>query len=186
VNARVAAALLLLFATGCSTSKPPAAPSLLSDQTVESRDGSLTGRIPRGWFPAAEESLATGAILWLMREDLAAGVAVTELHLDAAATALVRDRGISALGAASRSLRGLRPDKEGLEEIEIGGNRYCAYSVNDAGGARRGRVVVFERGKKFYECELVLLRPAAGTLLESVERLQEAFVEALKAPATSS
>lgn len=184
------AASLCVLVLGCSSSKPTSAVSLLSEETVTSRDGRLAGRIPLGWFSAAEESLAAAAELWLVRDDLGAGIAVTELQLDAAATRLVRERGPGALASASRSLRGLPPVPDGTPCREIGENGTCGYVVTDAAGTPRSRVLVFTRGERFYECELLFLggaNPAAAApALEEAYRLQEAFVEALKAPATSS
>ncbi len=91
-------ALILAFlAAACASSLPYSADYPLTDATLTSRDGVLTGRIPLGWFSSTEDSLAEALTAWLIKEDYSAILIVKEIRLDDLASRRVRKEGLRLL-----------------------------------------------------------------------------------------
>ena len=148
---RVHLLLLGLLAVSCASTVPYASDYPLSAELFRTREGGLTGRVPRGWSSQARDTLAPALAAWLLRDDAAASLAFRELKLDAVSARAVEDEGPAFLARLSA---GMLPGGAGGAErrvFEIGGRKFCAYETGE-GGSRR-RIVVFGSAGKFYECE---------------------------------
>ena len=140
------AALLL---ASCAATSPYASDTPMSTGTFRTRDGGLTGRVPRGWSSQAHDSLAPALGAWLLRDDAAASLAFRELALDDLSARAVRDDGLELLARLSAGFRitgTIEP-----KTFESAGKKFCAYETGE--GNSRTRVVVFAARGKYYECE---------------------------------
>lgn len=145
-----AAALCALLLSACAATSPYASDVAMSSGTFRTRDGALTGRLPRGWSSQARDTLAPALGAWLLRDDAAASLAFRELALDDVSSRAVRgDDGLELLARLSAGFR----FKGGVEPktFEAGGRKFCAYETGE--GNARTRVVVFAVRGRYYECE---------------------------------
>jgi hypothetical protein len=146
-----------------------------------SRDGLLTGRVPEGWFSAADDTLGAASAAWFVREDLSASLALNEIAADRLVTERVAHGGlllVARLSAAFRAVPLSAPPPEPLE-FQLAGRAYCSYELGS--GVEKRRIVVFAAKGKYYECEA---RPVKGRWAEEDLRkifsVQQSFLASLR------
>lgn len=153
---------LLLFAS-CKTTAPPYASNYpLSPERFISRDGVLQGRVPEGWFSSMDDTLAPALVVWLVKEDYSAVMAIRKISADNRTKHQIEKEGLNLLAQISFSF-----EKEHSKDViyratptdfSLNGNKFSSYEITD--GELTKRVVVFERKGNFYACEAF---PTKGT-----------------------
>jgi hypothetical protein len=157
VPARIVSVILLAFLlSACGSSLPYATNYPLTADLFHSRDGTLSGKIPQGWFSSSDDTLAPSLLVWITKEDFSATLTVKELHLDRLSTKKVEDSGLKLLAYLSAGLQDeVRLSSDMAiepKEFEIHGRKFCSYELRTTNNATK-RIVVFEAHGKFYECE---------------------------------
>jgi hypothetical protein len=141
----VAALLCAALAFSCAASLPYASDYPLTEQTFRSRDGSFSGKVPRGWFASSGDTVVPAVVAWLVRDDLSAAMGVRELNLDRLSGERVGKDGVQLLARISAGLHeggaGTSTVVSGAREFELRGKKFCGYEI--ASGGKRSRVVVF-------------------------------------------
>jgi hypothetical protein len=147
--------LAALLCISCAASLPYAIDYPLTDQMFRSRDGVFRGRIPRGWFSSADDTLIPAVVAWLVKDDLSAAIGIKELTLDHLSTSRVEKEGLELLAHISAGLH----SSEGAaisaspRSFEMKGTKYCSYEVSIGGSFKR--IVVFTARGRYYECDAV-------------------------------
>ena len=153
-------ALAAFLLASCAASLPYSTDYPLTDRTFMSRNGIFSGKVPRGWFSSAEDSIAPALEAWLIRDDFAATLSVKELKLDRTSAREVAERGLQLLAQLSFAMQRGISDKASMivepREFEMGGIKYCSYEVSDTG--KRKRVVVFSGKGRYFECEAMAVK----------------------------
>ena len=153
VRRNLFSAVLCFFLVSCAATLPYPANYPLTETTVRSRDGILTGKIPGGWYSATEDSLGTGASLILINDNADAVLSIKEIIPDRLTSQRVERDGLTLLanvGLSSRRETGGAATTE-PREFELRGMNYCGYELS--GADTRARVVLFRARGKYYECE---------------------------------
>jgi hypothetical protein len=151
--------LSLFFLAGCS-SVPYEANYPMTDEVVKSLNEDVQIRVPKGWFATTDESNAPNLLVWLVREDYGATMAISEIKADAMTRKQLERRGLEALANVSFALKSERA--KGKTEIvtkprefKVGERKVCSYEYSTDGRKTIIRVVVFDTGKHFYDFAVV-------------------------------
>lgn len=150
---------------------------LESDERV-SRDAAVRYRVPAGWMDAGGESTDARRVVWLVRSDYTASIAVQEIVLDSVAGAVVARGDVCVLAGLVRDAGG-----EGgapPEAFTLDGRRYCAWEGTGGGGAKAVRVVVFVAGTRSYEVRAVGRAGGTRRGAEEVFQAQQKLLESLR------
>ncbi len=140
-------------------------------------------RVPEGWFDTAAGDDSSGTLLWLVRRDYAATMAVRELFLDREALRQIGGGGERTLGEISFGLSARNPSTvilTPLEEVHAVEGEGYAYEQADAGSGDTTRVVVFRMGERAFEVQALLIGGRGGAQRESVFSTQQRFLEAFR------
>jgi len=172
-----------LAAGACLVLAACASPPYSSDLPLEpgervSRDAAMRFRVPAGWIDAGGESADPRRVVWLVRSDYAASIAVQEIVLDSVARAVVARGDVCVLAGLVQDVGGDAGAPP--EAFTLDGRRYCAWEGMGGGGGKAVRVAVFAAGAKSYEVRAVA--PAGGTRrgAEEVFRAQQKLLESLR------
>ena len=173
---RVAAAVMVVLLTGCSAPSRIATPST---PPFFSRDGTFRYHIPKGWFDAPADSLRTNNIIWLLRSDYAATIALSEIETDSTTRLLLRTGGLDRLAQLTMALASggesaLVRKPPGM--FQKNGRTYCSYEVVTSASKDAMRVVLFAAGERVYEVTAVAKGSADW---ERIVSAQQAFLESL-------
>ena len=179
----LASLLSAVLFISCAASLPYGVDYPLTDQTFRSRDGVFSGRVPRGWFSSAGDTLIPAVVAWLIKDDLSATVGVKELSLDSPASLRVEKEGPELLAQLDASLRQGGPDSVQLvvspKVFDMEGKKFCSYEI--FAGGKRTRIVVFSARGRHYECEAVAVkRPASASETIRMFTAQQTFLSSLK------
>lgn len=161
----IAAHLLIvvaLFLPGCAGTSP----SLLHTPYFSSRDGILHYRLPAGWFDATNDSIAAGNAVWLLRQDYAATISVSEVHLDEAARQELDHNGLLGVARLTMALAiSAKPaiTREEPRLFQIGGSEFCSFEYTMPSSGDALRVVLFDTGEKLYEVTALVSGEKRGT-----------------------
>lgn len=150
-------------------------------ETLERRSARspFSYRVPEGWFDASADT--THHLVWLVRADYAATIAVREIRLDPEALQQISDARVLGeltlgLAAGAASTLVLTP----LERVSVrAGEGYAFEQVNtDTGDTTR--VVVLRTESGAYEVQALLVGGRREALREAVFSAQQRFLEALR------
>ena len=149
----IAAVFVLLILASCAGSSPYTSHYSLSTDFFHSHDGTLTGKIPQGWFVSTDDSIVSSLTVWLIREDFSATLLIKELSLDQRTEQQVRQNGLKLLAHVSAGLQTDHGTDTVIDpkEFDIDGKQFCSYETGSMMG--RKRIVVFMARGKYYECE---------------------------------
>jgi hypothetical protein len=151
---------LSFLGIACAVHYPYVSDYPLTPEVFRTRDGTLTGRVPHGWFCSTDDTLAPALIAWLIKDDFSAALSIRELKLDPLTMKSVQDEGLALLASISYGMNGdgisMRDDR--LQEFSYAHQHYVGYEIGS--GIQSRRVVVFSSGGKYYECEI---RAISGT-----------------------
>lgn len=140
-------------------------------------------RVPEGWFDASPGSDSTRNLVWLVRADYAATIAVREIVLDPEARRQVTaaDGRVIAelslgLAAGNASTLILAP----LERVSVPRGEGYAFEQVDTATGDTARVVVLEAGERAFEIHALVVGGGKGVARAGVFSAQQRFVEALR------
>jgi hypothetical protein len=167
---------------GCSSS-PSVTTLTLHSPYFSSRDGNLQYRLPAGWFDATADSQAAGQVIWLLRNDYAATIAVSEIHLDAGARDAIRSDGVMHLAQLSMALASGGASyaiTQQPEELRVNGNLSCVYALTTTPANDRLRVVLLDTGERVYMVTALVPEETKRGGQSEVFIVQDAFVGSLR------
>jgi len=177
------AAVLALLLASCASRVTYPGDFPLSATLFSFRHAPVHGRIPRGWFSPAEDTLAPALAAWLIQADYAASISVRELHLDNRAQKDVGDQGLALLARLSFAFRSTADSAAVVvgepQQFSLAGKDFRAYECRSHGIV--SRIVLFAVGNRYFECEAApangkgTAAPDAGTLF----RIQQSVIGSL-------
>ncbi len=182
---RLFQALLLttvVLIAGCATA-PPASNVVLNTPYASSRDGALRYRLPAGWFDATADTQGAGHVIWLLRNDYAATIAVNEIHLDGAAREALRSGGVIRLANLSMALAAGGSSYTVVqqpEEMQVNGRplSVCALTTTPANDILR--VVLVDTGGKVYSITALVPGETKRGDQSEIFSVQDALVGSLR------
>jgi hypothetical protein len=167
---------------GCA-SGPYSAAVPLSAEEYRSPRVPFSYRVPEGWFNTSPGEDSTRNLVWLVRGDYGATMAVREIVLDSEARRQLADDGERVIAELSLGLATGSPSTlvlTPLERVPVPrGKGYAFEQVNTATGDTT-RVVVFESDGRTFEVQALLVGRGNDAARESVFSAQRRFVEALR------
>src|SRR5512140_303928 len=192
VRARAVAFSIILVCivaglAGCAGSTPPSA--LLRSAYLTARDGLLQYRCPIGWFDATADSQAAGHLVWLLRNDYSATIAVQELHMGPGAWEEIRTGGIMHLADVTMALAaGGKPYlvERRPEPLSMNGWRGCTYELTTSSGGDILRVTLVDGGKSLYMVTALGSGDTQRGQRDALRSAQDAFLSSLRWNSTSS
>jgi hypothetical protein len=172
---------LSLLLCSCASRSPLIVTYPLLETTIRSQDGVFTGQVPRGWRAPGGDTIPEGSTVWLLREDIAAALAVKEINLDRASTQKIKEKGLRLLAELSLSFRedvnsGAR--KPSISEFDLNEKKCFGYELRGAEKEWKS-VVVFALKSRYYECE-AFANSSAPDDTKTVLSAQQAFVSSLR------
>ncbi len=166
---------------GCAGSASPLVS--LQPQYLTSRNGALQYRCPVGWFDATADTQAAGHVIWLLRNDYGATIAVSGLYLDAAAREEVRAGGMARLAELTMTLAaGGKPYvvERSPEALSMNGWRGCTYELATSPDGDLLRVALVDGGKSLYMVTALCTDDAQRGQREAMRGAQDAFLSSLR------
>lgn len=157
----------------------------LTDQTFQSSDGALKGRVPQGWFVSTDRELVPHLAAWLIRDDYAASLTFQEIMIDQNTERWIEKNGLVLLAEVSFRLKQAEQPTAQMvmppSEFSIQGKEFCRYEyVSEKDGAPIG-VVVFRLRTRFFESVVL---PTGNALsqqqLQQLLNVQEAILASIQ------
>ena len=146
--------LLCLLAASCAA-PPPRVDVPLTEQSFQSADGLLQGRVPKGWFVSTDNEIAPQLLAWLTREDYAATLAFQEIFLDRDAANRIGNKGLSLLAELSFRLKVAEEPGAIMasppREFSLRGKNFCGYEYLPGVQRPPRGVVVFRIRDRCFE-----------------------------------
>lgn len=147
--------LCVLLPAGCA-SVPYESNYPMTDEVVTSLNDDLKLKVPKGWFATTDESNAPNLLVWLVREDYGATMAISEVKADASTRMQLERKGLEALAAISFALKTERAKGKAelvtkAKEFKLNDRKFCSYEYSTDGRKTIVRVVVFDTGKHLYD-----------------------------------
>ncbi len=157
----------------------------LTDETFQSADGVLHGRVPKGWFVSTDIEVAPHLSSWLVREDYAATLAFQEIFPDRDAANHIDKVGLSMLAELSFRLKQAEEPNAQItslpREFTVQGKSFCRYEyVHDKQGVPRGVAVFAIRNRYFESVALPTKDTFSRHQLMGLFNLQEAVLGSLE------
>lgn len=148
-----------------------------------SSDGALRYRVPVGWFDAQDDARMHNAVIWLVRNDYASTISISEVHLDSAAKTNLQAEGLLklasltlSLSAGEQSANVLRPP----QRFTTNGMEWCAYELITASTRDTLRVVLARTDSRLYDITALVSGGHDGVLCHEVFSVQQRVLESLK------
>ena len=179
---RAALAATAGFLAGCSSLSPVPSPTLHSP-LLTSGDGAFQYRLPDGWFDATADTQAAGHVVWLLRNDYEATIAVSELHLDARARDAIRSAGVMGLAQLSMAFAAGQASYTVTQqpgELRVNGRPSCVYALVTAPAHDTVRVVLVDTGIHVYMVTALVVGATKGDDPQRIFGDQDAFVASLR------
>jgi hypothetical protein len=151
--------IIILFFAGCA-SVPYESNYPMTAEVVSSLNDDVRLRVPKGWFATTDETNAPNLLVWLVREDYGATMAISEIKADANTRTQMDKKGLEALAAISFALKAERAKGKAElvtkpREFKLNGREYCSYEYSIDSRKTLIRVVVFNTGKHLYDFAVV-------------------------------
>jgi hypothetical protein len=173
---------LLVALQGCSTT-PEVTGRAFHPEVLLAADGQLRYRIPEGWLDGSRDPQGAGHLIWLVRGDYNATIAVDAVHLDARASAALAGNGLLEVAGLQLGLESATGAYEVMQQPELGavnGKKVCSYAVRIGSGADVKRTMLVSAGGTLYAVH-ALVTPKLGTdETAQVYALQSGFVAVMK------
>jgi hypothetical protein len=159
IRSKIFISVLALLLTGCAGLRYPADKQLMSE-TAAATNGDFGLRVPMGWFNSTDSKAAPGILIWLVKKDYSASLALTEIHTDEIGLKQIKTEGLHAVAEISLSVKKEIAQQEPLlvgnfENFSLDDKDFCSYEYTTDKGYSKERVVVFTLGKKWYELAAV-------------------------------
>jgi hypothetical protein len=170
---------------GCA-SVPYEANYPMTDEVVKSLNEDIQIKVPKGWFATTDESNAPNLLVWLVREDYAATMAISEIKADANTHRQLNRKGLEALAEISFALKSERAKGKAEmvvkpREFKVDGRKFCSYEYSTDGRKTIIRVVVFDTGKHLYDFAVVPAeKEGARTDSKSLFIIQQSVLNSLR------
>jgi hypothetical protein len=171
---------LLLCLIGCS-STPSVTGRAFHPEVLLAADSQLRYRIPEGWLDGSAEPQAAGHLIWLVRGDYGATIAVDPVHLDSQARAALSGNGLLEVAGLQMGLETATGAYAVTQHPELGtvnGKKICSYTVRI--GADLKRTMVVNAGGVLYSVHAVVTPSLSGEEAAQVYALQSGFVALMK------
>jgi len=156
----------------------------LTDQTFESADGLLKGRVPEGWFVSTDGEIAPQLAAWLVRKDYGAALTFQEFRLDPGSARYVEREGLPSLADISFHFRQAEEPSATLvtkpSEFLAGGRSFCRYEYNSSRQGGLVSVAVFLSGGRFYESAAFTLKRLPSDEFGAIQNTQRAVLVSLQ------
>ncbi len=181
---RVTALLLIAVVAlaGCA-STPRFAEIPLQSPYAVSRHGLLHYKIPVGWFDATSDSQSVAAEIWLVRNDYAATISVSEIIVDTETRHAISREGLIRLANLSLSLSGSDGSTTVLDppaNILLNDKTACSYSVHRSGADDTVRVVLIPVGERVFEVVALASGKQRRVSAREIFSAQQSFLRALR------
>lgn len=159
--------LLILFSLSCTSSYHYSYNYPLSSELIISKDSSLSGFLPVGWFPPNNNSHPGNYIFWLVKDDYDCAIVLEKIILDSATITKVKRDGLLLIANLSLEFKKVSSQDFELsrkpETFRMDGKSYCAYEYYSDWTSRKIRVILFELNGDYYECSAI---PLSGVWFE--------------------
>jgi hypothetical protein len=146
-------------------------------------DGQLRYRIPEGWLDASREPQGAGHLVWLVRGDYGATIAVDAVYLDANARSTLAGNGLLEVAGLQLGLESSSGAHEVTQQPELGtvnSKKVCTYAVRIGQGGDVKRTLLVDAGGALYAVHAVVTPRLSGEETAQVHALQTGFVAAMK------
>ena len=180
-----AAGLLLIAVGGLAgcASTPRFAEIPLQPPYAVSRHGLLHYKVPVGWFDATSDSQSVATEIWLVRNDYAATISVSEIIIDAETRHAISGEGLLRLANLSLSLSGSDGTTTVLDPPEtflLDGKNSCSYAVYRSGASDTLRVVLLPVGERVFEVAALTSGKQKRASAREVFSAQQSFLRGLR------
>lgn len=180
-----ATALLLIAALslfGCAGAPRFAEVPLQSSYTV-SRAGLLHYKVPVGWFDATSDSQSVATEIWLVKNDYAAMISVSEIVIDTETRQAIKREGLIRLASLSISLSGSDGSATLIdppETLPVDGTNSCSYTVFKPISNDTVRVVLIPAGERVFEVVALTSGKQRRVSTREVFSAQQSFLRGLR------
>jgi|WetSurMetagenome_2_1015567.scaffolds.fasta_scaffold05093_6 hypothetical protein len=143
----------------------------------------FTYRVPEGWFDASTREDSTRNLIWLVRGDYGATMAVCEVVLDDEARRQLAGDGERVIAELSLGLAAGNPSTlvlTPLERVAVPQGEGYAFEQVNTETEDTTRVVVFRADGRAFEVQALVVGKGRQAGRESVFSAQRRFVEALR------
>jgi hypothetical protein len=159
MHLRKVSIISVFLLAGCA-SVPYEANYPMTDEVVKSLNEDVQIKVPKGWFATTDESNAPNLLVWLVREDYGATMAISEIKADASTRRQLERKGLEALAEISFALKSERAKGKAEmvvkpREFKVDGRKFCSYEYSTDRRKTIVRVVVFDTGKHLYDFAVV-------------------------------
>jgi hypothetical protein len=168
---------LLIVACG---STPRVFEPRLSQEYFSSRSEQLRYRLPIDWLNATNDAPSANSLIWLVRHDFTATLAVREVVIDAETRQEVNREGLKRVAELTLALtsgeRGVNVVKQpSLSSLQ--GTNVCTYEYLAGHPTDRIYIVLVDTGKRVYEVSALMTSDVSEETATEVISLQKAFVQ---------
>jgi hypothetical protein len=173
---------LLVTVSGCSTT-PEVTGRAFHPEVLLAADGQLRYRIPEGWLDGSRDPQGAGHLIWLVRGDYGATIAVDPVHLDAQASTALAGNGLLEVAGLQLGLESATGANEITQQPELGtvnGKKVCSYAVRVGAGADVKRTMLVNAGGALYAVHALVTPKLGAEETAQVYALQSGFVAVMK------
>ena len=136
----------------------------MSSTYVETATPGLAVLCPKGWKETVDQKNAPNIVLWMVREDYTASISFIPVKMDPGLYNTLRKDGVAAvtkvsLGLKKDQAKGAVTILQPPERFMLKNREYGAYEYSIDSGRTSIRVVVFDTGRQFMECDMLPATP---------------------------
>jgi hypothetical protein len=171
--------VLCLLLVACS-STPRVFEPRLSEEYFSSRNEQLRFRLPRDWLDATKDAPSSNSLIWLVRRDFTATLAVREIVIDAETRQEVNRAGLKRIAELTLALASGDGGVKVVQQPTLSslrGTRVCAYEYLAGHPTDRIHILLVDTGERVYEVSALMARNVSEGTVAEVVSLQESFVQ---------
>ena len=151
-----------------------------SQEYLSSRNEQLRYRLPIDWLNATNDAPSANSLIWLVRGDFTATLAVREVVIDAETRQEVNRAGLKRVAELTLALasgeRGVNVVKQPMLS-SLRGTSVCTYEYLAGNPTDRIHIVLVDTGTRVYEVSVLMTSNVSEETVAEVISLQEAFVQ---------
>jgi len=151
-----------------------------SQEYFSSRNEQLRYRLPIDWLNATNDAPSSNSLIWLVRRDFTASLAVREVTIDAETRQEVNRTGLKCVAALTVALASGEMGVNVVKQPRLSslqGIRVCMYEYLAGHPTNRIHIVLVDTGKRVYEVSALMTSNVSEETITEVISLQEAFVQ---------
>jgi len=151
-----------------------------SQEYLSSRNEQLRYRLPIDWLNATNDAPSANNLIWLVRGDFTATLAVREVIIDTETRQEVKRTGLKRVAELTL---GLASGERGVSVVKqptlstMQGKSVCTYEYLTGHPSDRVHIVLVDTGKMVYEVSALMTSGVLEETAAEVVSLQEAFVQ---------